>query len=162
MGASLEGNLVDRLRSAESWLLADGSASRDMGVGTSSFQVEIAPECSGYEGMGLIAVLIAIALWTFRRDFRFPRALVLVPVAMALMWVANALRITALVVLGSCGYRELAVGGFHSLAGWVLFLTVGLGLIACADRMPFFSRFQTDPGSAAKGSMLPICCPRWR
>ena len=33
-------------------------------------------------------------------------------------------------VLGTCGYREIAVGGFHSLAGWVLFLVVGLSLIA--------------------------------
>jgi exosortase E/protease (VPEID-CTERM system) len=120
-------------------------------VGTSTFQVQIAPECSGYEGMGLIAVLFAVALWTFRRDFRFPRALALLPVAMTLMWVANAVRITALVVLGTSGYPDLALGGFHSLAGWVFFLLVGLGLFACADRMPFFSRLHSDTQTRGEG-----------
>ncbi len=116
----------------------------DAVVGTSVFQVEISPECSGYEGMGLIAVLFSVALWTFRRDFRFPRAFLLLPLAMALMWVANAGRITALVALGTWGYPELAVGGFHSLAGSVLFLLIGLGLFAAAHRMPFFSSLHHD------------------
>ena len=33
-------------------------------IGTSTFHVEISPECSGYEGMGLMAGLIAVGLWT--------------------------------------------------------------------------------------------------
>jgi hypothetical protein len=53
-------------------------------VDTPSYQVKIAPACSGYEGVGLIAALFAVVLWAFRRDFRFPRAYALVPVAMAL------------------------------------------------------------------------------
>ncbi len=114
-------------------------------VGTPTFQVEIAPECSGYEGMGLMAGLLSVALWTLRRDFRFPRSFLLLPVAMGLMWLANALRITALVVLGTCGYPEIAVGGFHSLAGWVLFLVVGLSLIGLAYRLPFFSKVSAKP-----------------
>ncbi len=42
-------------------------------VGTPSFRVGISAECSGYEGVGLIAVFVSIALWMFRRDFRFPQ-----------------------------------------------------------------------------------------
>ena len=53
---------------------------------------------------------------------------------------ANAVRITALVALGNWGYPELAVGGFHSLAGWMHFLVIGLGVIVCALRMPFFTK----------------------
>jgi len=113
-------------------------------VGTSSFQVKIAPVCSGYEGMGMIAALLSIALWMFRREFRFPRALAILPMAMAIMWLANAVRIASLVALGTWGYREFAVGGFHSLAGWLFFLSIGLGLIACARRMPFFTAFPTE------------------
>jgi exosortase E/protease (VPEID-CTERM system) len=117
-------------------------------VGTREYKVKIAPACSGYEGMGLIAALVSIALWMFRRDFRFPRALALLPLAMALMWLANAVRIAALVVLGTWGYRELALAGFHSLAGWVLFLLIGLGLIAWARQIPFFSTLPADTPTA--------------
>jgi len=116
-------------------------------VGTPSFHVEVASACSGYEGMGLIAVLLSIALWMFRRDFRFPRALALLPLGITLMWLANAVRIASLVALGTLGYPELALGGFHSLAGWLLFLSIGLGLIACARRMPFFCTVPTDTAS---------------
>jgi exosortase E/protease (VPEID-CTERM system) len=108
-------------------------------VGTPSFAVGIAPECSGYEGMGLIGAVLAIYLWLFRRDLRFPRALVLLPAGMALMWLANALRIAALISLGVLGYPALAQGGFHSLAGWAFFLMIGLGLISFTRKSPFFS-----------------------
>jgi exosortase E/protease (VPEID-CTERM system) len=114
-------------------------------IGTSTFNVEISPACSGYEGMGLMACLIVAALWALRHDFRFPRAFALLPLAIGLAWVANAFRITALVALGNWGYPDLAVGGFHSLAGWVLFLLIGLGLIACAVRMPLFSKRAAEP-----------------
>ncbi len=114
-------------------------------IGTSTFHVEVSAACSGYEGMGLMAGLIVAALWALRRDFRFPRALALLPVAIGLAWVANAFRITALVALGTWGYPELALGGFHSLAGWVLFLLIGLGLIAWAVRTPLFSKLSAEP-----------------
>ena len=54
------------------------------------------------------------------------------PAGMALIWLANALRIALLVGLGTWGYPELALSGFHSLAGWILFLLIGLGLVAWA------------------------------
>ena len=120
-------------------------------VGTSSFRVEIAPICSGYEGMGLIAAFVSITLWTFRRDFRFPRAFLLLPLAIILIWLANVLRIVLLIALGTWGYRDLAVGAFHSLAGWALFLGVGLGLIAWARRNPFFSTIQPEIQSRRSG-----------
>ena len=114
-------------------------------IGTSTFHVEIQPGCSGYEGMGLMAGLLVAALWALRRAFRFPGAFALLPLAIGLAWVSNAVRITALVALGTWGYPDLALGGFHSLAGWVLFLLIGLGLIACAVRMPLFSKLAAEP-----------------
>jgi exosortase E/protease (VPEID-CTERM system) len=119
-------------------------------VGTSSFSVSIAPECSGYEGIGLIFTLLSIFLWAFRRDFRFPRALMVLPLGMILIWLANAFRIAAIVAIGTVGYPELAQGAFHSLAGWVLFIMVGLGLIASVQLSGFFtaaSRREHDGGS---------------
>ena len=110
-------------------------------VGTRSFTVEIAPACSGYEGLGMLAAFLCTALWLFRRDWRFPRSFILLPVGMILIWLANAFRIAALVALGTWGYPDLALAGFHSLAGWVVFLLIGLGLIASARRSSFFSNF---------------------
>ena len=95
-------------------------------VGTSEFEVGISPECSGYEGMGLISFLVLVALFVLRRDFRFPRSFALVPIAMVLMWVANAVRITALVMmeqaailtLQSAGSIRWRVGFCFSSSAW--------------------------------------------
>jgi len=144
----LAGATLQLVRGLLSLVFSDTICQPDQAlVGTPSFSVTIAPVCSGYEGMGLIAALLSIALWMFRRDLRFPRAFALLPVGISLMWMANAVRIASLVALGTWGYRGLALGGFHSLAGWLLFLSIGLGLIACARRMPFFSTLPTDTRS---------------
>ncbi len=113
-------------------------------VGTPTFVVSIAPECSGYEGVGLMAVFLAVALWVFRRDLRFPRSFALLPLGTALVWLANSLRIVLLILLGTFGHRKLAIGGFHSIAGWVFFLMIGLGLVALARRTPFFSAIEPE------------------
>ena len=41
-------------------------------VGTATFEITIAPECSGYEGIGLVTLLLALYLWLFRMHLRFP------------------------------------------------------------------------------------------
>jgi exosortase E/protease (VPEID-CTERM system) len=108
-------------------------------VGTSTFKVAIDPACSGYEGIGLIVLLLAMYLWLFRSQLRFPQVLILLPVGMLTIWVANAIRITTLIVIGSSISPTVATGGFHSQAGWISFLLIGLGFIAGAHRFPFFS-----------------------
>src|SRR5262249_8170051 len=70
-------------------------------IGTPSFQVTVAPECSGYEGVGLIWVFLAGYLWHCRRGLRWPHALLLLPVGTAAVYLANVLRIAALVLLGT-------------------------------------------------------------
>lgn len=108
-------------------------------VGTSTFAVQIAPGCSGYEGMGLISVFIGAYLWLFRRDLRFPQALLLWPIGVAILWLSNAVRIAALIAIGTAGWREVALGGFHSQAGWLAFNAVALGLAIVARRLRFFA-----------------------
>jgi exosortase E/protease (VPEID-CTERM system) len=112
----------------------------DFILGTASFQVHIAPSCSGYEGIGLTLAFLGAYLWAFRADLRFPQALCLLPIGAVLIWLANAVRIAALVLIGTWGSREVALGGFHSQAGWLAFLGVGLGLVVVSRRMRFFSR----------------------
>ncbi len=108
-------------------------------VGTSAFQVTIAPSCSGYEGMGVVTVFLALYLWLFRRHLRFPQALGLVPLGILASWVANAVRVTALIALGTSFSPAIALGGFHSQAGWLAFLGVALGVVLVAHQTPFFA-----------------------
>jgi exosortase E/protease (VPEID-CTERM system) len=108
-------------------------------IGTSTFAVQIAPECSGYEGMGLLSVFVAAYLWLFRRDLRFPQALLLWPAGVAILWLSNALRIAGLIAIGTAGWPEVALGGFHSQAGWLAFNAVALGLAVLARRLRFFA-----------------------
>lgn len=108
-------------------------------VGTRSFQVTIAPKCSGYEGIGLITVFLAAYFWAFRRLLRFPHAFLLLPLGMLAMWLANGARIAALVGIGTLISPELAVGGFHANSGSLLLCGVALGIAWAARRSPFFT-----------------------
>ena len=88
----------------------------------------ISRECSGYEGLGLILVFTTAWLWFHRADWRFPQALVLIPVGLATIWIFNCLRIAALLLIGTAGAPAIALGGFHSQAGWLGFNVVALGI----------------------------------
>jgi exosortase E/protease (VPEID-CTERM system) len=82
----------------------------------------------------------------------------LIPLSVAAMWFANAVRIAALIVIGDRYSPQLAVGGFHSQAGALLFAAVGLVLIAASQRLTFFSRRQELPtaSSAAAPWLMPF------
>jgi exosortase E/protease (VPEID-CTERM system) len=114
-------------------------------IGTQSFVVEIAPQCSGFEGIGLVLAFAGGYLWLYRRELRFPQALVLLPLGAALAWSANAVRIAALVLVGTWIDRGVAAGGFHSQAGWLAFNAVALGLVLLAHRSRVFAQ-RPDPG----------------
>ncbi len=111
-----------------------------MMIGTPAFHEEIAQQCSGYEGMGLILAFSSAWLWFFRRQWRFPHALLLIPAGLALIWVANAMRIAALMLIGNAGAPQIAEGGFHSQAGWMAFNAVAIGICVLARRIPALVR----------------------
>jgi exosortase E/protease (VPEID-CTERM system) len=122
-------------------------------VGADSFSVRIAPTCSGYEGIGLIWVFLGVYLWVSRRDLRFPQALLLLPLGTAFVWLANAIRIAALVAVGVWVSPTVALDGFHSNAGWLAFNLVGLGMIAASRRLRWFAA--TDPSPVVIGGSNP-------
>jgi exosortase E/protease (VPEID-CTERM system) len=126
---------------------------RDLLLGTPTFTVFISPECSGYEGIGLITVLVAVYCSLFRHRLRFPHALLLFPLGATLIWLVNVVRIAGLVALGSSGWREVAAGGFHSQAGWLAFNFVALGLVGVAGRVRFFA--VAEPGERAGRGLSP-------
>ncbi len=117
-------------------------------VGTPQFRVLIAPECSGYEGIGLILGFLSIYLLLFRKELRFPSALLLLPIGALTIWIINAFRIVALIAIGDAGYRTIATGGFHSQAGWLAFNVVALGFVVLINRAGYFSTRGIDAPSA--------------
>jgi exosortase E/protease (VPEID-CTERM system) len=109
-------------------------------LGTSRFAVQIAEVCSGLEGVGLMLAFCTAWLWFFRRDYRFPRALVVIPIGVIAVFLLNALRIAVLVLIGNAGYERVAVVGFHSQAGWIAFNLAALGIAILAHTNPWLSR----------------------
>ena len=112
--------------------------------GTDTFWVFVTPPCSGYEGMGLICAYLAAYFWLFRRDLRFPHALLLVPIGLVAVWIVNAFRIAMLVFIGDRVSPQLAIGGFHSQAGWIGFSAVALGIVWVSHRSRLFLRSTAD------------------
>jgi exosortase/archaeosortase family protein len=72
----------------------------DATVGTDEFWVRVLPVCSGYEGIGLIVVFLSAYLVGFRERFRFPQALLLLPIAIVAVWGLNVVRIVVLILVG--------------------------------------------------------------
>ena len=135
-------------------------------LGISGFSVTIASVCSGFEGIGLIWAFLGGYLVLFRRELRFPHALLLIPIGTVIIWLFNVLRIVGLVLLGAWGRPEVALGGFHSQAGWLAFNIVALGLVAVSRQVGMFSRVDrsievqpiaiANPTAAYLGPLLAI------
>jgi exosortase E/protease (VPEID-CTERM system) len=116
-------------------------------VGTPAFRVNIAPECSGFEGIALILGFLGLYLWIARKELRFPAAFTLLPAGVCAMWIANSVRITALVALGTSGWPAVARGGFHTQAGWLAFIAIALALAGSVTRGGYFSKDVQQPAA---------------
>lgn len=107
-------------------------------IGSSKFQVTVEPACSGYEGLALTLAFTCVWLWLFRKEYRFPAALALVPLALGAIFLLNSLRIAVLILIGHAGAPDVALGGFHSQAGWISFNLVAIGFCLLSARLPMF------------------------
>jgi len=104
-----------------------------------TFEVAIAEACSGLEGIGLMLVFGAAWLFAFRREYRFPHALALLPLGALLIYALNVVRIALLFLIGHYGAPEIAGGGFHSEAGWIAFTVAALVFAHLSRRIQAFS-----------------------
>lgn len=107
---------------------------------TDHFSVTVSQVCSGLEGIGLMIAFCTGWLWYFRRDYYFPRALLIIPAAVVLVFILNAMRIAALVLIGDAGYPRIASVGFHSQAGWIAFNLAAFAVAIGARRSPWLNR----------------------
>lgn len=131
-------------------------------LGAGDFDVHIDGSCSGYEGIGLIATFLCLYWWIFRRSLAFPNAFLLLPIGIAAIWVLNAVRIAVLVSIGAHVSPQVAVGGFHSQAGWFAFLLVATGIMVAAPRLGFFIADLREGNGASDGAnraMLAFLAP---
>ncbi len=103
-------------------------------VGTERFLVNISKQCSGLEGLGLLVSLAIITIFQRRNAWPWPQAVLLIVSAAVLSWVANVIRISLLVMIGDAGYEAVAIGGFHSKAGWVLYSLIALAMMVFVSR----------------------------
>lgn len=98
--------------------------------GTAHFMVDIGPTCLGYQGVSILLFTLGGYLLANRESLRFPRALVVLPLAVVMLLLLNASRIAILVAIGSAWSPDVAVMGFHSTAGWVeLILTLAIAVL---------------------------------
>ena len=124
-------------------------------IGAGDFYISVAPQCSGVEGFALVTLFVTLYLSLFRKDLRFPRAFLLFPIGLAASAAFNIFRIALLLIIGLEGNPDLAVGGFHSHAGWLMFTLVALGLIALAQTVPALQKEYTGSVQAA-AAPLPL------
>jgi len=132
-------------------------------VGTQKFNVVVLKECSGLEGIGLMLVFSIGWLWLVRRECRFPAALLLIPAGLLCVWLLNIVRIAVLIFIGNAGAPNVAIGGFHSQAGWIAFNCVALGFAVATTRLPWVTlspperpRAATSAGNPAAAYLIPF------
>ena len=125
-------------------------------IGAGDFYIDIAPVCSGIEGIALVTIFVTLYLSLFRKELRFPRAFWLYPAGIAVSAFLNIVRITVLLMIGLDGKPELAVGGFHSHAGWLMFTLIALGVVLAARTVPALSALPAGPQQAAAAPVLPV------
>jgi len=128
-------------------------------IGDGSFVAAVSPECSGYEGIGMIWAFLAAYFWMFRKRLRLFGALVLVPAATLCVWLANMVRIAVLVLIGAHFSPAIAVGGFHSYAGTILFAGISIATVVIAEHSPFFSRRDNTDDAPRRNPAAPLLIP---
>jgi exosortase E/protease (VPEID-CTERM system) len=116
---------------------------------TGRFAIQVNSLCSGLEGAGLLLAFCCAWLFFFRREYRFPRALMVIPVGLFLMFLLNVLRISVLVLIGHLGYPAIALNGFHSQAGWIAFNATAGGIAYTSRRTNWLSR-AAEPETAVQ------------
>ena len=108
------------------------------------FGVLVGPQCSGVEGFLLITSFLGFYIWLFRDQLRFPHVLSLLVIGVLLSWCFNVVRVVALILIGHHWSPDLAINGFHSHAGWLMFTFIAVGLSMAAHAVPWFRKTATD------------------
>jgi exosortase E/protease (VPEID-CTERM system) len=118
-------------------------------IGTTHFMITIGGGCSGLEGIGLMSVFVTGYLWLCRRELRFPASLILLPAGIALVWLLNIVRIATLILIGGWS-KQIALDGFHTVAGWLFYTVAACGIVVVSRSLPIFNRVELQPRRLAE------------
>ena len=125
-------------------------------LGANQFIVHIAPVCSGVEG-AILALGITCAYLYFSRDhFIFPRSLLLLPIAVGLSLLFNVVRVALLIGIGASVSEQIAVEGFHSVAGWISSVLIALLIIFVFSSWKQFQKHRRPHESTETGAHLSL------
>ena len=127
----------------------------EMVIGADGFIVAVGWQCSGVEGFFLIGLFLLLYFALFRHELRFPWIWLLLPIGILLSWALNTVRIVVLIWIGAHVSPDLAVNGFHSHAGWLLFSVLSLSLIWFSRLVPWFQKAEAAT-VAAPVSLPPL------
>jgi exosortase E/protease (VPEID-CTERM system) len=133
----------------------------EMLLGVGDFEVTIAAECSGMENLGGVSVFLLGYFYAFRHQLRFPQSFLLVPLALGAVWLINSMRIAGLILVGANFSADVALGGFHSKAGWLGLCLVALAVVVGTRNSPRFAwaepqQRSTFTDSATAAYLLPL------
>lgn len=117
-------------------------------IAVPGFRVVVSPQCAGIDGIVVITLFLAAYLWCCRRDLKFPVALILLPLGMFLSWLLNDVRLTALVMIGQHN-PKIAIGFFHTIAGWAFLNLLGIAMVVSSRTMSIFRAEPVDAVSQA-------------
>ena len=112
---------------------------------TRTIEIRVDETCSGLEGIGLMLTFCAGWIWYQRREFRFPAVLTLIPAALLTVFLLNSVRIAALFAIAEGGHPDIALAGFHSQAGWLLFNATALVVAVVSRRIHWLRRADANP-----------------
>lgn len=127
----------------------------DFVLGLDDFLVRVGEPCSGLQGFALILLMLTGYLTLYRERLRMPHALLLLPIGLVASFALNVVRIALLIWLGARVSPDLAMNGFHSHAGWLLFTLLSFALIGLSLAVPQFRR-EGRAVPAARPAGLPL------
>ena len=112
----------------------------DYHLGLKTFVVAISAVCSGLEGLVISLFTTTTYLYFLRKELRFPIAFILLPIAAVISIIFNIIRITVLVLIGALYSPDIAIGGFHSVAGWIAAIFVAAIIVFIFSNLTFLNR----------------------
>ena len=118
-------------------------------IGTPRYLITIAGGCSGVEGLGLVLIFTSLWLWVYRKETRFPQALLLIPCALGCSWLLNIFRLCALILIYNAGGSAALLDGFHTQAGWIAFIVIALAFSLATQKISWMRKIPTSVTSAA-------------
>jgi exosortase E/protease (VPEID-CTERM system) len=103
-----------------------------------SFSAEVAASCAGVYGIFLSCGAVLSFAILMRPRFHLPKIIALLPLVALVSWFMNAIRIAVLLLIGEFYSPEVAVNGFHSYAGWILFILISVSFFVIIEKLSFF------------------------